>query len=419
MKKTNKVVNNTIMLYIMSIAKLIFPLLTLPYLTRVLSKETYGFVSYVKSCMTYIQLIVDFGFILSSVKDIVQANGDMNKVGIITGNTFFAKFILSFAALGILVVMLFTIDLLKFNVTYVILSFTAIAISVFLADFLFRGIEKMYFITIIYVLAKGVATVLTFILVRDDESFMWIPILDIISNVISILISFGIIIFKLKIKVRMSGIKESLYMIKESFTYFLSSIATTAFSALNTVLIGIYITDLIQVAYWSLCLNLITAVQSLYAPLCNSIYPHMIQNKNLNIIHKVLAIFMPIVTLGCIFCFYFARMVLIIVGGKEYAEAYILFRWLIPILFFSFPAQIYGWPTLGAVGKVKETTFSTVIAAITQVLGIFLLIIFNSFNLINLAVLRGLTELILMLVRMFITYKNKKYFNGEKYEFKR
>ena len=64
------------MLYIMSIAKLLFPLITLPYLTRILTEETYGFVSYVKSCMVYIQLIVDFGFILSSVKDIVKANGD-------------------------------------------------------------------------------------------------------------------------------------------------------------------------------------------------------------------------------------------------------------------------------------------------------------------------------------------------------
>ena len=74
--KVSNVVNNTAMLYIMSIAKLIFPLLTFPYLTRVLSEDAYGFVSYTKTCMNYMQLIIDFGFILSSVKDIVNANGD-------------------------------------------------------------------------------------------------------------------------------------------------------------------------------------------------------------------------------------------------------------------------------------------------------------------------------------------------------
>ena len=87
---------------------------------------------------------------------------------------------------------------------------------------------------------------------------------------------------------------------------------------------------------------------------------------------------------------------------------------MIPILFFSFPAQVYGWPTLGAIGKVKETTFSTVIAAVAQVLGLVVLICINRFTLINLALLRGITEFILMAVRMFITYKNRSAFVLEK-----
>ena len=55
------------MLYIMNIAKLVFPLITLPYLTRVLSVDCYGVVSYVKATMVYAQLVVDFGFMLSAV----------------------------------------------------------------------------------------------------------------------------------------------------------------------------------------------------------------------------------------------------------------------------------------------------------------------------------------------------------------
>ena len=54
----NKLVMNTAMLYIMNIAKLVFPFMTLPYLTRVLSVEGYAVVSYVKSVMQYMQLTV-------------------------------------------------------------------------------------------------------------------------------------------------------------------------------------------------------------------------------------------------------------------------------------------------------------------------------------------------------------------------
>lgn len=404
--KEKKVIGNTAMLYLMTIAKMVFPLLTLPYLTRVLSEESYGFVSYVKSCMTYIQLIIDFGFILSSVKDIVKANGDKEKIGIITGNTFLAKFMLALLSGVVLVVMCLTIKILQMNILFVILSFFAVATSLFLADFLFRGIEKMQYITIIYVISKGISVALTFVFVHGDESLLWIPILDILTNVIAVAITL-IILKRLKIKIKISNIKDCFLMIKDSFFYFLSSVATTAFSALNTLLIGIFITDLTQVAYWSLCLSMISAIQSLYAPICNGIYPHMIKEKNLGFIHKVLAIFMPVVAVGCVLCFFLAQTALRIIGGEKYVAAYDVFRWMIPILFFSFPAQVYGWPTLGAIGKVKETTLSTVIAAVFQVVGLLVLILAGWFTLINLAVVRGITELILMVIRMFITYKNK------------
>ncbi len=57
--KNSKLIKNSIALYSMTIAKLIFPLLTLPYLTRILSVEVYGKVAYVKSLMSYFQVVVD------------------------------------------------------------------------------------------------------------------------------------------------------------------------------------------------------------------------------------------------------------------------------------------------------------------------------------------------------------------------
>ena len=412
MIKNKAVINNTAMLYIMSIAKLILPLFTLPYLTRIFSEEAYGLVSYVKSCMTYMQILIDFGFILSSVKDIVYVQNDKKQIGEIIGNTFFAKFLLTIVASVALGFMMVFITILRGNSLFVILSFVAVAISIFFADFLFRGIEKMSFITMIYLVSKGVSVVLTFILVKSDAEILLVPILDIVANVISVLISF-VVIRKLEIPIRFTGIKNCWLMIKDSFVFFLSTFATTAFSALNTVLIGIYIVDFTQVAYWSLCISIVSAIQGLYAPICNGIYPHMIKEKSLKFIHKVLILFMPLVTAGCIFCFFFAETALEIIGGEKYALASNLFRLMIPILFFSFPAQVYGWPTLGAIGKVRETTISTTIAAVVQVLGLLALILANAFTLTNLAILRFCTEALLMVVRMLITYKNRQAFIQE------
>ena len=406
-----KVVSNTIMLYLMTFAKLIFPLLTLPYLTRVLSEESYAVVSYVKSCMVYMQMIIDFGFILSSVKDIVKANEDKDEIGSIVGHTFLAKIFLGIFAGIVLLVMCFYIDILKLNVLYAAFSFLGVFIVSFLADFLFRGIEKMHFITIIFLVMKGLSTIFTFILVKNDSHILLIPILDIFSSIVAVTISF-VIIQKLGIKIRIFSIKKAFHMIRDSFSYFLSNIATTAFSALNTVLIGIYIADLTQVAQWSLCLNIISAIQGLYAPICNSVYPHMIKEKNLSFIKKILLLFMPIVTIGCLICYVQADFVLGLVGGEKYLDGALLFKYMIPILFFSFPAQVLGWPSLGAIGKVKETTASTIIAAVTQVLGLVLLLLLGEFTLINLAILRFSTEFVLLLVRGGMVVRYKKLFSN-------
>ena len=102
-----------------------------------------------------------------------------------------------------------------------------------------------------------------------------------------------------------------------------------------------------------------------------------------------------------------------IVGGEKYVEATTVFRCMIPILFFSFPAQLYGWPTLGAIGKVKETTISTVVSAVVQIGGLFFLVAISQLNLITMALLRVFTEALLMIIRMSITYANRKSFVKE------
>ena len=97
-----KIVNNTIMLMIFNIAKIIFPFITLPYLTRVLSTEAYGTVAYVKTVMTYMQIVVDFGFVLSATKDIVKSRENKESLAYIVGDTLIARVILG--AIGFLIV---------------------------------------------------------------------------------------------------------------------------------------------------------------------------------------------------------------------------------------------------------------------------------------------------------------------------
>ena len=102
MKQSSGIAKNSLMLMAMNIAKMLFPLLTLPYLTRVLSTDCYGSVVYVKSVTTYLQLLVDFGFVLSATKSIVQAREDRARQERIMGDVLLARLWLAGAALVLL-----------------------------------------------------------------------------------------------------------------------------------------------------------------------------------------------------------------------------------------------------------------------------------------------------------------------------
>ncbi|MBU5430650.1 oligosaccharide flippase family protein [Kineothrix sp. MSJ-39] len=400
---------NAFMLYLMNIAKMVFPLATLPYLTRVLSVDYYGVVAYVKAVMQYIQLVLMFGFTLSATKDIVNANGNKEKIGNITADVLLAKGLLASGAAIFLVIFTAYVPLLNRNIFYTILSFINIVITEMLADFMFRGMDKMEVITVRFVVAKTISTICTFLFIKSDTNYLLIPIFDIIGSVVALILVI-IEIKRLDIKLRCTGIKSSLSMLKESAVYFVSDMATTAFGALNTLLIGICI-DTVQVAYWSLCIQLVGAVQSMYTPITNGIYPTMIRTKSLKFIKKVSIIFMPLVVAGCLFCLVFAKYILLIVGGKQYLAAVPVFRALIPVMLFSFPGMLFGWPTLGPIGKQKQTTLTTIITAVVQVVGLGVLIITGKFSLLCIAILRGCTECLMMILRLIICFKYKNDFS--------
>jgi len=274
-KFNSKVVENTTMLYLYTFAKIIFPLITLPYLTRVLSLNTYGMVSFVKAYMVYIQLFVDFGFILSSAKEIVRANKNNELIGLIVGQTIVAKIILSCISIVVTFFLIFMIDTLQDNILFTFLSLLVIVVSSFLLDFLFRGIEEMKIFTFSFILMKAISTLLIILLVKKDSHVLLIPVFDLLSSLVAILYTWTKI-KELNILIRFESLKKSIFMIKESLTYFLSNVATTAFGAFNTLLIGMVMSN-DQVAVWNVALYVISAINALYSPIVNGIYPNMIR----------------------------------------------------------------------------------------------------------------------------------------------
>ncbi len=406
------VIKNASWLFIFQIAKILFPFITLPYLTRVLSTGVYGTVTYVKAVMTYMQIFVDFGFVLSGTKEIVNLlkKNDKKSINFVVGDTLFARVILGLIGFVIVTALSLIIPILKENIIFTILSYVVVFESIFLMDFLFRGFEKMHVIAIRFLIMKTISTILTFVLIKNDSNLLLIPVLEIISSLVAILLVFYEM-KKLNIKLETTSIKSMINKIKDSFTYFLSNAATTSFNALSTIIIGI-ILDAEEVAYWGVCMQVIGSITACYSPICDGIYPSMIKEKNYSLIKNTKKIFVPIVTIGCIFLYIISDFIFKVLGGDKYLQAIPTFRLLIPVCFFAFLSIIHGFPCLGAIGKEKEVTKTTIVSALFNIIAMIVLILFNKFTIVSIAIIRVLTEVIMFLYRYYYYSKYKSLFEG-------
>jgi PST family polysaccharide transporter len=150
----------------------------------------------------------------------------------------------------------------------------------------------------------------------------------------------------------------------------------------------------------------------LYDPIMSSLYPHMVKEKDYRLVKKILVLFMPLVLLGVVVCYFAAPLGITIVGGAEYFDAVPVFRLLLPMLVFSFPAQLLGFPVLAPIQKEKWASFSNIAAGLFHVAGLLLLILTGFFTLINIVILRSCTNVVLFISRVSIfgitSSKNKE-----------
>jgi len=408
--RNKRILSNGIMLMIFQVSKIIFPLLTLPYLTRVLSLSCYGVVSYTKSVMTYMQIWVDFGFILSGTKEVVKNKDDKNKLNVIIGEIQTARVMLGISGFFIIGILCLVLPILRGTPLFTVLSYVTVFLSIFLFDYLFRGLERTHVIAVRFIIMRSISTAFTFAFVKSDSDILLIPLLDIISSIIAIVLVF-LEVKKLDIHIRISNIYNVWCSIKSSFVYFVSTAATSSFNALSTIVIGVLLKSE-DVAYWSVCMQIIGSITACYNPICDSIYPAMIETRDFCFVKRIKKIFIPIIMTGCICLFLLSGYVLRIVSGEKYVLAQPTLIRLIPVCFFAFISMLHGWPCLGAIEKNKEVTNTTVISMSYNIFAMVILAMVNRFTLQTLALVRVSTEILMFLTRYYYCVKYKSLFRG-------
>lgn len=394
---------STAAMYLLQIAKYLFPFITLPYLARVLGTDGFAVRSYVLSVMTFVSMVAEFGFMNYAIAQIIGGGLEKENVSKVSSGIMYARLVLFVPLLFAVAAMNATVSIMQGNQAYVWIAFVGVFFGSLLPDFVFRAYEKMGIITLRYVVSKGVSVVLTFLLIHSPEDLLLVPVLDLVTSVIAFVWSWWAAVDRFEVKLVRVPWSQIWRDFSRSSVYFVSGLSTIVFSSLTTFLIGVFNTSATDIAYWGIATIVINGLASLYSPLSQSLYPHYmkrVSNGGSLSLRRLYLLCLGPLAAGMVLLAVLAEPVMWVLGGSEYVGGSYVIALLSPLVIASFYVQLSGWPSLGAVGKVNELTKTTVVSMVFHVAELALLAAFTGYELIYVAIARTLSEVVLAVLRV-------------------
>lgn len=266
------IVESFLSLSILNAVNIILPLITLPYLIRVVGLEKYGAYSIVYTILQYVLLLSAYGFSYTTTKLIAQNRDDISQVNRIFYSTIYARFVISIPAL----VLFLIVVLLFYPSGYLILYIGGIGIvlgDILNPVWLFQGYEKMRYMTIANFICKIIFTILIFICITSEDDYIYINVLNSLGYMVSGIITIYISYKYFHIGRPYFSIPDICFQLKEGWSIFVSTIFMNLYRNSNIFILGFFVSEY-NVGLYSTAEKVIKAVQSLVAPVSNALFPY-------------------------------------------------------------------------------------------------------------------------------------------------
>ncbi|XME02221.1 oligosaccharide flippase family protein [Lachnospiraceae bacterium C1.1] len=264
--KTPSIKKNIILSTCYQILTFLTPLLTAPYISRVIGGDGVGIYSYTASVQMYFSLIAALGTASYGLREISRARDDREKRTILFWQIETLSIIVSVACLigwGIFVYFQSAYRLIYIILTLNILN-TMLDISWF-----YDGLEQFSYTVTKNSIVKIAGVFLIFIFVRDKNDlaiYVFIMSITTLLGTMSMWLTLPGFISRVKIKKIDLG-----QHFHETLIYFIPTIATSVYTVLDKTLIGLITKDAYQNGYYEQATKIINMVKVLSFASLNSV----------------------------------------------------------------------------------------------------------------------------------------------------
>lgn len=395
---------NFISLGALQVFSYLIPLVSLPYLSRVLGPEMFGLVFFAQAFMMYFMMLTDYGFGLSATREIAVNRHNQSNLSNIFSSVTVVKFILLGISFLILLLAIIFVPKIHDNWQIFVLTFFMVVGNAIYPVWFFQGMERMKYITFLNILSKTIFLVLIFIFVKHQSDYILVPILNSLGFLVAGIIGLYIAIKEFKIKFYIPSFKSLWKQFKYSSEFFISRASLTLYTNTNAFCLGLIGSNL-MVGYYVAAEKIYNALSGLQQPINGALYPYVAKNKDIKLFKKIFFLYCILNLFICTFAYIFAKEIITVFYGQEMAEAYKILRIFCCVVIIDVPNILMGFPFLGALGHTKEANSSVVIASIVHILGLGILILTNHLTVYSIAYMVFITIAVVTLLRLFATIK--------------
>ena len=325
--------NNIASLGMVQIANYVIPLITLPYLTRVLGPMAYGQVAFAQVLMIYLVLLTDYGFSWSATRKIAAHREDRAYISRVFIGTWTAQWLLVVVAASLATLAGWYSDRLRPDASLYAVAFTTVLGNVLFPIWFLQGLEHLQAVAAIQVTTRLLALLPIFVLVHAPSDAVYVLAINGGAAMLAGLLSIAWIRHRNLLDWHWPDWPAVMRELHDGRALFGSRVVISFYTTLVPLALG-WIAGPMALANFSLADKLRTAAQALLSPLSQALFPrmtHLFATDKSAAFHllkrSALTVFVFAGT-ASLLLWGLAEWLVVVLAGPEFASAAQTLRWL-------------------------------------------------------------------------------------------